>query len=145
MNFYNMDEKELKKLLAIGETNTAEFKEIPNKAFYKTISAFANTKGGIILLGVDKNSNPVGIELSTKFLEDLTNRIVNKLSLYPDIETIVVDNNSTDSTIEIAREYADKVFSQGRERSAQRNYGVRESEGKYVFRSIGNAFSNHIS
>lgn len=91
MNFYNMDEKELKKLLAIGETNTAEFKEIPNKAFYKTISAFANTKGGIILLGVDKNSNPVGIELSTRFLEDLTNRIVNKLSLYPDIETIDID------------------------------------------------------
>jgi ATP-dependent DNA helicase RecG len=86
-----MDEKELKKLLAIGETNTAEFKEIPNKAFYKTISAFANTKGGIILLGVDKNSNPVGIELSTRFLEDLTNRIVNKLSLYPEIETIDIE------------------------------------------------------
>jgi len=86
-----MDEKELKKLLAIGETNTVEFKEIPNKAFYKTISAFANTKGGIILLGVDKNSNPVGIELSTRFLEDLTNRIVNKLSLYPDIETIDIE------------------------------------------------------
>ena len=91
MNFYSMDEKELKKLLTIGETNTAEFKEIPNKAFYKTISAFANTKGGIILLGVDKNSNPVGIELSTRFLEDLTNRIVNKLSLYPDIETIDIE------------------------------------------------------
>jgi ATP-dependent DNA helicase RecG len=86
-----MEEKELKKLLAIGETNTVEFKEIPNKAFYKTISAFANTKGGIILLGVDKNSNPVGIELSTRFLEDLTNRIVNKLSLYPDIETIDIE------------------------------------------------------
>ncbi len=91
MNFYSMDEKELKKLLTIGETNTAEFKEIPNKAFYKTISAFANTKGGIILLGVDKNSNPAGIELSTRFLEDLTNRIVNKLSLYPDIETIDIE------------------------------------------------------
>ncbi len=51
---------------------------------------------------------------------------------YPDIETIVVDNNSTDSTIEIAREYTGKVFSQGWERSAQRNCGVRESEGKYV-------------
>jgi len=91
MNFYNMDEKEFKKLLAIGETNTVEFKEIPNKAFYKTISAFANTKGGIILLGVDKNSNPIGIELSTRFLGDLTNRIVNKLSLYPDIETIDIE------------------------------------------------------
>jgi len=91
MNFYNMDEKEFKKLLAIGETNTVEFKEIPNKAFYKTISAFANTKGGIILLGVDKNSSLVGIELSTRFLEDLTNRIVNKLSVYPDIETIDIE------------------------------------------------------
>ncbi|MBT9131401.1 MAG: hypothetical protein DDT41_01707 [candidate division WS2 bacterium] len=48
----------------------------------------ANTKGGIILLGVDKKGSITGVETSTKFLEDLTNRIVNKLSIYPEIETI---------------------------------------------------------
>lgn len=83
-----MNEKELKKLLTSGETETVEFKESLNESFYKNISSFANSKGGMIILGADKNGNIKGIESSSRFLEDLTNRIVNKLSLYPDIETI---------------------------------------------------------
>lgn len=83
-----MNERELKKLLASGETETVEFKGSANEAFYKTTSAFANTKGGIILLGVDKKGNIAGVQPSNRFLEDLTNRIVNKISIYPEIETI---------------------------------------------------------
>lgn len=48
------------------------------------------------------------------------------------IEIIVVDNNSTDRTKEIARTFTDKIFNYGPERSAQRNFGVRESKGKYI-------------
>lgn len=47
------------------------------------------------------------------------------------IETIVVDNNSSDKTKEIARKYTDKVFDKGPERSAQRNFGVEKSNGDY--------------
>ncbi len=47
------------------------------------------------------------------------------------IEIIVVDNNSTDRTKEIARKYTNKVFDQGPERSAQKNFGVRLSKGDY--------------
>ena len=83
-----MSAEDLVKLIASGETESLELKESLNETFYKTISAFANTKGGVILLGVNNQGNIVGIESSTKFLEDLTNRIVNKLSLYPEIETI---------------------------------------------------------
>jgi len=86
-----MNEKELRKLLASEETETLEFKERPNESFYKTISAFANTKDGMILLGVDKKGNVRGVEPSSRFLEDLTNRIVNKISIYPQIETIDID------------------------------------------------------
>jgi len=83
-----MKKDELRKLLGSGETETVEFKEKPNDSFYKTISAFANTKGGIVLLGVNKKGEIVGVKFSAKFLEDLTNRIVNKLSIYPEIEAI---------------------------------------------------------
>jgi len=83
-----MNERELKKLLASGETETVEFKETPNERFYKTLSALANTKGGMILLGVDKKGSITGVEPSSRFLEDMTNRMVNKLSIYPEIETI---------------------------------------------------------
>jgi len=87
-----MNEDKIIKLIASGETESVEFKESPNEAFYKTISGFANTKGGTILLGVNKKGNIVGIESSTKFLDNLTNRIVDKLSLYPEIDTIDIED-----------------------------------------------------
>ena len=48
------------------------------------------------------------------------------------IEIIVVDNNSADSTLQITRRYTDKIYTYGPERSAQRNYGVRQATGKYI-------------
>ena len=86
-----MNEAGLIKLIASGETETVEFKESPNAAFYKTISALANTKGGIILLGVNKRGGISGVKSSSGLLEDLTNRIVNKLSIYPEIETMDIE------------------------------------------------------
>lgn len=51
---------------------------------------------------------------------------------YKNIELIVVDNNSTDNTKEIAKQFTDKVFNFGPERSAQRNYGTKQAKGKYL-------------
>ncbi len=47
------------------------------------------------------------------------------------LEIIVVDNNSSDKTLEIARKYTDRIYSRGSERSAQKNLGVRESKGEW--------------
>src|SRR3989338_6850974 len=47
-------------------------------------------------------------------------------------EAIVVDNNSTDRTAFIAKQYTDKVYNFGPERSAQRNFGVKQASGKYI-------------
>jgi glycosyltransferase involved in cell wall biosynthesis len=57
-----------------------------------------------------------------------------KRQTYRPIEIIVVDNNSTDATAAIAREYTTRVFSCGPERSAQVNYGVRKAAGTYVYK-----------
>lgn len=53
---------------------------------------------------------------------------------YPpeNIEIVVVDNNSTDKTKEIARKYTQKIFNWGPERSAQRNFGEKQAQGKYI-------------
>ena len=51
---------------------------------------------------------------------------------YEHIELIVVDNNSSDDTKEIARRFTDHVYDKGPERSAQRNYAVQKSTGDYV-------------
>jgi len=47
-------------------------------------------------------------------------------------EVIVIDNNSTDNTIRIARMYTKNVFDKGPERSAQRNYGASKASGNYL-------------
>ena len=47
------------------------------------------------------------------------------------IEIIVVDNNSTDKTKEIARKYTGKVYNLGPERSTQRNFGAKQAKGEY--------------
>lgn len=51
---------------------------------------------------------------------------------YPHIELIVVDNNSKDGTVTIAKRYTNKVYLCGPERSAQRNYGARKAKGEYL-------------
>ena len=47
-------------------------------------------------------------------------------------ELIVVDNDSTDRTQEIARRFTPHVFNHGPERSAQRNHGFERARGRYV-------------
>jgi glycosyltransferase involved in cell wall biosynthesis len=51
---------------------------------------------------------------------------------YARVELLVVDNNSTDNTKQIARAYTKHVYNKGPERSAQRNYGVSKAHGSYV-------------
>lgn len=51
---------------------------------------------------------------------------------YTNVEIIVVDNFSKDTTQKIAKKYTPSVYSAGPERSAQRNFGVKKSTGTYV-------------
>jgi glycosyltransferase involved in cell wall biosynthesis len=51
---------------------------------------------------------------------------------YKEIEIIVVDNNSKDRTVEISKNYTNKIFNIGPERSAQRNYGASKSNGEFL-------------
>ena len=51
---------------------------------------------------------------------------------YKPIELIVVDNASTDQTVEIAKLHADLVEAFGPERSAQRNRGARLAHGAHL-------------
>jgi len=51
---------------------------------------------------------------------------------YAATELVVVDNHSSDATLEIATRFADKVATIGPERSAQRNHGASLASGAFL-------------
>ena len=51
---------------------------------------------------------------------------------YRRIELVVVDNDSIDGTMDIARQYTEHVYNKPPERSIQRNFAVAQATGKYV-------------
>ena len=96
-----IDEKTIRAALLKGERVTLECKraktEVP-KSIWQTYSAFANTIGGLILLGVDENLQEkdlmkrfqiVGVEDAQKILTDFWN-IINSDKVN---ENILVDND----------------------------------------------------
>lgn len=48
------------------------------------------------------------------------------------VEVLVVDNSSSDDTLKLAAAEGARTFTQGNERSAQRNRGWREAKGEWV-------------
>jgi len=67
---------------------------------------------------------------SAKTLETCLKSIKNQS--YKNIELILVDNNSTDETKEIARKYTQLVFNKGPERNVQRVYAASKAKGEYL-------------
>lgn len=79
-------------------------------------------------------SKQVSIIITTKNEEKNLGSLLDSIKKqnYKNYETIVVDNSSNDRTKEIAVSYDCIVYNKGPERSAQRNFGVLKSFGKYV-------------
>jgi ATP-dependent DNA helicase RecG len=56
-----MDEKQVLEVVRGGETQTVEFKRAASKDVGKTICAFSNAGGGMLLLGVEDNGTIIGV------------------------------------------------------------------------------------
>ncbi len=78
----------------------------------------------------------VSVVLATKNEEaNITNCLssINKQSCpSSQIELIVVDNNSSDKTVDLAKNFTSKVFTNVAGRANQVNLGISEAKGKYV-------------
>lgn len=68
------------------ETQNIEFKPTWRDECLKVICAFANADGGRLIIGVDDNGNLEGVRNSKKLLEDIPNKVRNKLGIIPSVE-----------------------------------------------------------
>lgn len=73
-----------------------------------------------------------------KYVRDCLNSLVNQTMPKSDMEVLIINDGSTDSSLEICQEYERmfpffKVYSKENEGlSATRNYGIRRAKGKYL-------------
>ena len=61
-----MNELTFRDLVKKGESDTVEFKTSFDKKAIETLVAFANTKGGTIVIGVQNSGKPGGVQLGIK-------------------------------------------------------------------------------
>jgi len=75
-----------------SESQTIEFKSAWNDEYLKVISAFANSSGGKLIVGLNDRGLPIGLKNVNKLLEDIPNKIRNKLGIIPSVELEKTDN-----------------------------------------------------
>lgn len=75
----------------------------------------------------------MSIIITTKNEGPVIGRLISSIKnqTYKPKEIILVDNNSKDATVGIAKKMGVKIVNQGPERSAQRNFGARLAKGRY--------------
>lgn len=89
----------------------------------------------MISFSMMKNKDSVSIIITSKNEETVIKNLLNSIlkQTYKDIEIILVDNDSTDNTLKIAKAFNKiKIYTFGPERSAQRNYGAKKAVCKYL-------------
>ena len=73
----------MKKKIPVKESETVEFKTSFDKETVETVSAFANTEGGSIFIGITDGGTKSGITLGKETVQQWVNQI--KLSTSPSI------------------------------------------------------------
>ncbi|AEC51943.1 hypothetical protein PNA2_1027 [Pyrococcus sp. NA2] len=108
---------DVKDLIKKGESETIEFKRKLNDSVYKTLSAFANTDGGILLLGVSNDGKVFGFSGD---LDSLARSIRHNLRINPSIKVeeiggkkvVIIDVSKSPVPISFKGRYYKRVGAQ---------------------------------
>ncbi|NQY75438.1 MAG: putative DNA binding domain-containing protein [Candidatus Margulisbacteria bacterium] len=93
--------------MRFSESKTMEIKSTWHDSNLKTVSAFANSEGGFLVIGLDDSGKPVGNLKIKKLLEDIPNKINSKCGVLPKVyskiilkkEILVVEINKSEAPI----------------------------------------------
>jgi ATP-dependent DNA helicase RecG len=86
--------KDLKKLIAAGESQAVEFKESFGDEAMESIAAFANSTGGVLLVGIADNCSIKGVQLGKETLRVWANKIAQATGLNPNISEVKLAGKS---------------------------------------------------
>ena len=67
------------------ESQTVEYKESWRDDCLKAVSAFANSGGGVLIIGLDDHGKSSGLKNVKRLLEDIPNTVRNKLGIIPSV------------------------------------------------------------
>jgi ATP-dependent DNA helicase RecG len=84
-------------ILKKGESETVEFKTRFNKETIVSLAAFANTKGGKVVVGVDNKGCVIGIDVRPETVQRYLNEI--KVATYPQIIANVDEHQIDGKTV----------------------------------------------
>ena len=112
-----MDEKELLNLIEKGETERVEFKESLRlkDEIGEQVSAFSNSKGGVIFVGVKDTKECIGVQTGKRTVEDLANYIKTHTDnhVFPKISVEEIEDKKV-IAVEISESSEKPVFFKGR-------------------------------
>ncbi|MBT3209233.1 MAG: ATP-dependent DNA helicase [Bacteroidetes bacterium] len=91
-----MTKEQMLHIIYQGECETTEFKQSFNKEVIETIVAFANTKGGDILIGVNDKGSIIGTTINEETIQKWANEIkqTTEPSIFPAIADYEVNKNT---------------------------------------------------
>ncbi len=81
--------------LNISESQNIEFKQSWRDEYIKWLSAFGNTDGGKLYIGVDDNGEIKGIDNAKKLLEDIPNKVRDILGIMVDVHIHKLKHNKS--------------------------------------------------
>jgi predicted HTH transcriptional regulator len=68
------------------ETRDVEYRERFTDRVMEAICAFANSAGGTLYIGISDDGEAIGVDLSNEMIKEMTDKIVSKLGIHPEIE-----------------------------------------------------------
>ena len=81
-------------LITKGESETVEFKSAFDQAAIETLAAFANTKGGHVLVGIADSGKILGVQLGKETIQKWLNQIksITFPALVPDVASTTIEH-----------------------------------------------------